>query len=77
MKMEVVQIGQAALRGPDGNFMPAVPIYIEAACAGEINPTTGRTKREDLALGDVAKVFAENYKQYMRGTRKAVKQNEK
>ena len=59
MAEAMVQIGVAALRSPSGEFLPSVPIYIKAEDAGEINPDTGRTVAEELALGDVAKVFAD------------------
>jgi hypothetical protein len=65
-----IQIGVTALRSPSGEFLPSIPLYIKAEDAGEINPHTGRTVAEDAALGDVAKVFADKFKQYKEGTKK-------
>lgn len=72
-QFEVIQIGVTALRSPSGDFLPSVPIYIKAEDAGAINPTTGRTMQEDLALGDVAKVFADKFKQYADANKKRTK----
>lgn len=30
MKKKFTQIGVTALRGPDGSFLPAVPLYVES-----------------------------------------------
>lgn len=70
MDERMVQIGVTALRSPSGEFLPSVPLYIKEEDAGEINPHTGRTVQEDLALTDVAKVFADKFKQYAEGTKK-------
>lgn len=70
MAEKLVQIGVAALRSPSGDFLPSIPLYITAEDAGEINPTTGRTVQEDLALTDVAKVFADKFKIYAEGNKK-------
>lgn len=70
MAERMVQIGVSALRSPSGDFLPSVPIFITEEDAGEINPHTGRTVAEDLALTDVAKVFADKFKQYAEGTKK-------
>lgn len=70
MTEKMVQVGVTALRSPSGEFLPSIPIYIRAEDAGEINPHTGRTVAEDVALGDVAKVFADKFKQYAEGTKK-------
>lgn len=64
MEEKMVQIGVTALRSPTGEFLPAVPIYIKAEDAEEFNPNTGRTVAEDLALDDVAAVFADKFKIY-------------
>lgn len=66
----MVQIGVTALRSPAGEFLPSIPIYIKAEDAGEINKSTGRPVEEELALTDVAKVFADKFKQYADGTKK-------
>ena len=70
MAEKMVQIGIAALRDSSGGFLPSVPLFIREEDAGEINPTTGRTVQEDLALDDVAKIFADKFKQYADGNRK-------
>lgn len=70
MAEKMVQIGVTALRSPSGEFLPSIPIYIKAEDAGEINPATGRTVQEDLALTDVAKVFADKFKVYAEGSKR-------
>lgn len=77
MAEKLVQIGVAALRSPSGDFLPSIPLYITAEDAGEINPSTGRTVQEDLALTDVAKVFADNHKKYVDGCKAAKKKRAK
>lgn len=69
MAERMVQIGVTALRSPSGEFLPSIPLYIKEEDAGEINKHTGRTVAEDLALTDVAKVFADKFKQYAEGTK--------
>ena len=59
------QIGVTALRDPaTGEFLPAVPLYIKVS-PGEIDPKTGLTKAEALALDDISKIFADKMKQYI------------
>lgn len=70
MAERMIQIGVTALRSPSGDFLPSIPLYIKEEDAGEINKRTGRTVAEDLALTDVAKVFADKFKQYADGTKK-------
>ena len=70
MAEKMVQIGVTALRSPTGDFLPSVPLYITAEDAGEINKHTGRTVGEDLALTDVAKVFADKFKTYAEQNKK-------
>lgn len=65
MGERMIQIGVAALRSPLGEFLPSIPLYIKEEDAVERNPTTGRTVQEDLVLTDVAKVFADKFKQYI------------
>lgn len=71
MAEKMVQIGVTALRSPSGEFLPSIPLYIKEEDAGKINPATGRTVQEDLALTDVAKVFADKFKVYAEGTKRA------
>lgn len=51
----MVQIGQAALRDPvTGEFLPAVPLYIEDADA---------VRMPETDLHDIGKIFAEKFKE--------------
>lgn len=74
---EYVQIGVTALRAPNGEFLPSVPLFIRAEDAGEINPTTGHTVAEDLAFDDIAKEFAKTFGQYVRANQKAKREHNK
>lgn len=62
----LVQIGQTALRAPDGSFLPAQPLYIvvEAANEPEDKPFS---KSEEQTLTDVAGIFAQKFAQYVKG----------
>lgn len=72
MKKEVYQqVGQFALRSPGGEFLPAVPLFALKKDAGEINPQTGRSVGEEIALTDVTKLFAGAHRQYVHGNKKA------
>lgn len=73
MAEKMVQIGVTALRDPSGGFLPSVPLFIREEDAGKINPATGRPIQEDLVLDDVAKIFADKFKQYVDGNRKRKK----
>lgn len=55
---DFVQVGFTALRDPaTGDFLPAVPLYIEA---------TEETKAsEAAAIKDISRVFADKMKQYI------------
>lgn len=70
MAEKMVQIGVTALRDPSGGFLPSVPLFIREEDAGKINPATGRPVQEDLVLDDIAKIFADKFKQYADGNRK-------
>ena len=55
-----IQVGITALRDPKtGGFLPAVPLYIEAA--GDAEPA------EAAVIRDIGKVFAQRMKQYIDG----------
>lgn len=57
-KTKFIQIGITALRDPaTGNFLPAVPLYIEA--------TEDATESEKTMIKDIGKVFAEKMRQYI------------
>lgn len=66
-KEEYVQVGVFATRRPNGDFDPAVPLFILKRDAGEVNEVTGRTIAEEVTLTDVAKIFADKHKQYVQG----------
>jgi len=59
-----IQTGQMSLRSPDGEFLPAVPLFIREADAGGKSEITGLTVAEELLNIDVARVFADKFKQY-------------
>ena len=59
MGMKYIQIGVIAARDPEGNFLPAEPIYREAT--PEIEEAVLST------FADIGKVFAEKMKQYIDG----------
>lgn len=57
-KKRFIQVGITALRDPKtGGFLPAVPLYIEAA--GDAEPA------EATMMRDISKVFAERMKKYI------------
>ena len=59
---EYIQIGVIAARDPEGNFLPAVPIYTKRTPEAE--------RQEQEALRPVAKIFAEKLAQYMKENRR-------
>lgn len=64
------QVGVMGLRGPKGEIVENQPIYIKIS-KKEIDPNTGTLPVEEQALDDVAKIFAEKFKQYVDGCRAA------
>lgn len=64
----LVQIGQTALRAPDGSFLPAQPLYVVVS-ASEVIPETEMSKGEGECLADVAGIFAEKFGRYVKDTR--------
>ena len=58
-----IQVGVTALRGPDGKFLPAVPIYIEADQQAE--------EAEEKLIGDIGRLFAARMRAYVDGCRAA------
>ena len=54
---EFVQVGFTALRDPEGNFLPVVPLYIES--------TPEVKESEVAAIKDIGRVFADKMKQYI------------
>lgn len=51
-----IQVGVTALRGPTGEFLPAVPLYIRADKLKQ----SGLTQAEENLLRDVSGVFVDN-----------------
>lgn len=70
-KVVMVQVGTAALRAPDGSFLPAVPLYIKDEDANAINPHTGNKAKEDYYIQDISQDLAAMYKKYIDGVKKA------
>ncbi len=60
--MALVQVGFMALRSPDGNFLPATPIYKELPVNAR-----GRTTREEKATDEISKILAAKFKEYIDG----------
>jgi len=69
MEMRVC-VGKEALRAPNGDYLPTVPLY-KIVDASEVNPQTGLTVGEEIALTDVTKLFAGVHRQYVHGNKKA------
>ncbi len=68
-KERFIQVGTFALRSPNGEFLPSVPLFIKEADAGGKSERTGLTVAEEIALIDVGKVFADKFKQYADGNK--------
>ena len=64
--MALVQVGIIALRSPDGDFLPATPIYKDLP----VNER-GRTVQEEKATEEISRLLAEKFKEYIDGCRKA------
>lgn len=64
--MALVKVGLIALRSPDGEFLPATPIYKEIP----VNER-GRTELEEAAVSEISRILAMKYKEYIEGCRKA------
>ncbi|MBQ7887314.1 MAG: hypothetical protein IJ313_10530 [Clostridia bacterium] len=58
-----LQVGVTAMRGPDGKFLPAVPLYIEA--------DTQAVASEEALIGDIGRLFAARMKAYVEGCKAA------
>lgn len=58
-----IQIGEAALRGPDGSFLEAVPLYIKADATSE--------EAKEKLIQNIGHLFALQMKAYMDGCREA------
>lgn len=64
--MALVQVGIIALRSPDGDFLPATPIYKDLP----VNER-GRTVQEEKATEEISRLLAKKFKEYIDGCRKA------
>lgn len=61
---EFIQIGVTALREPEtGEFLPEVPLYVQADEATE--------EEEERLISDFTKLMALKWKRYQDGSRKA------
>ncbi|SCJ79192.1 Uncharacterised protein [uncultured Flavonifractor sp.] len=63
--MALVKVGIIALRSPDGDFLPATPIYKDLP----VNER-GRTAQEEKATEEISRLLAERFKEYIDGCRK-------
>lgn len=57
-----IQIGQRALRGPDGQFLPACPIYILEEEAEEIGL---EYKEEEMVTEGIIPILVLKYKELL------------
>jgi hypothetical protein len=73
--MPLVQIGIKALRAPNGDFLPSVPIYAEIAKT-DITPS-GITKTENDTIDELSRVLAKKFKQYVDECRAAEREERK
>lgn len=64
--MALVQVGIMALRSPNGDFLPATPIYKKLP----VNER-GRTAQEEKATAEISSLLAGKFKQYIDGCRAA------
>lgn len=69
--MALVKVGIIALRSPDGNFLPATPIYKELP----VNER-GRTAQEEKATEEISSILAQKFKEYIDGCRKEGKRQD-
>ena len=63
MSEEYIQVGVTAMRGPDGSFLPAVPLYIRA----DDSAKTGEARLTE----DIGRLLAARMKAYVDGNRAA------
>lgn len=62
-KEKYIQVGVTALRGPSGEFLPAMPLYIKAEGGAE--------EAEEKLIGDIGHLLALRMKSYMDGCKEA------
>lgn len=61
--MALIKVGTTALRGPDGNFLPAVQLYAEIP-ETKIQPS-GLTKTDEQACDMFLKLCADKISHYI------------
>ena len=61
-KEKFTQVGQAALRSPSGEFLPAVPLFIREEDAGGKGKADGISAGEESLLNNLADAFADIFK---------------
>ena len=61
----LVQIGQTALRAPDGSFLPAKPLYIIVEAAPDEPKDKPFSASEEQLMTDVSGIFAKKFAQYV------------
>ena len=66
--MARIQVGIVAMRTPDGDFMPARPIFRDIE-SGKIS--AGIDGTEDRVIGGLAKAFAGEYQRYLEACRRS------
>ena len=62
-----VEIGSSALRSEDGQFLPAVPLFIQVPAA-EINKA-GQSPGEEALTESISQILAEKFGQYIQGVK--------
>lgn len=68
----LVQIGQTALRAPDGSFLPAQPLYIIVSSADADQTDSRFSEGEGQSMTDVSGIFAEKFAQYVKGAKVSI-----
>lgn len=59
VKSVMVQVGQMAMRAPDGSFLPAVPIFIRDSDVSRINDASPRPVLKDMGDTEFIKAFSD------------------
>lgn len=62
-KEKFIQVGVTAMRGPDGEFLPSVPLYIKAE--------DGAEEAEEALIHDIGHLLALRMKSYVDGCKAA------
>lgn len=67
----LVEVGVMGLRAPDGTITENVKLF-RIVSAESVNPQSGMTQGEEALCGDIGKVLAEKFAQYINGIKKGV-----